>query len=79
MDSNNLYYYLFSFAELVDEPPTAKQWATIRAAIFNTSLVEPVIVDSPPMHNPIPRPVIDKSKLPENDCGCFPTPPARQS
>ena len=82
MNSNDLMYYLKGFVELTNEPPTRDQWAIVRAKVLEASPVEPFIVDAPPMHNPIHdfrSPVLDKSRLPGNDCGCGGATPAGQS
>ena len=82
MNSNDLMYYLKGFVDLTNEPPSRDQWGIIRAKVKEASPVEPFVVDAPPMHNPIHDfrlPVLDKSKLPGNDCGCGGATPAGQS
>lgn len=91
MNSNDLMYYLKGFVDLTNEPPSRGRSPTGRAKVKEASPVEPFIVGSPPMHNPIhdPRPFtfIDPSKLPplgpfaptSGDCGCGGATPAGQS
>ena len=90
MNSNDLMYYLKGFVELTNEPPNRDQWGVIRAKVLSTSIVEPFIVDAPPMHNPTSmgdvRPFIDQTKLPplkgflpNSNCGCGSWPSAGQS
>lgn len=58
VNANELMFFLKGHFETTNSPPTDKAWGILREAVLSASPVEPFIVNSPPMHNPIRDPRI---------------------